>query len=48
MDNIIGVKYDGRALYVCPLNDAETEAIRQGNPIQLEQREIAWSDSLEG
>lgn len=48
VDDIIGVEYDGCALYVCPLNDAETEAIRQGNPIQLEQREIAWGDSMEG
>lgn len=47
VDDIIGVKYDGRALYVCPLNDAEAEAIRQGKPIRLEQREIA-GDSLEG
>ena len=47
VDDIIGVKYDGCALYVCPLNDAETEAIRQGNPIQLEQREIAWGESME-
>lgn len=48
VDDIIGVKYDGRALYVCPLSDAEAEGIRQGRPIRLEQREIAWSDSLEG
>ena len=47
VDDIIGVEYNGCALYVCPLNDAETEAIRQGNPIQLEQREIAWGESME-
>ena len=48
VDDIIGVEYDGCALYVCPLSDAEAEGIRQGRPIRLEQREIAWSDSLEG
>ena len=37
VDDIIGVEYDGRALYVCPLSDAEAEAIRQGKPIQLAQ-----------
>lgn len=47
VDNIIGVEYNGCALYVCPLSDAEAEGIRQGRPIRLEQREIAWGESME-